>query len=481
MAEAASTGELSNWDSAIAIYQDAIDRAPQEDFYYLFLGRAYLERSNITSDLTEQQQLLAEAEQQLFNAQEINPLNTDHTANLARLNTRWASVSADDTNRSRHLLDAEQYYQSALTLSPQNSVIRNEYARLVLVEGQGCAEGLAIYERSATIDPFFADTFFAWADAAAGCAAEAEGAAADAFFSQAADALAQGLALQPDNARAWVRAGQLYQQIGQNQAAIDAYEQSLLVDPNQQEVPTWNVKYLQAQVYRDMGDLAQAEALASEVLQIGPPEFQGEIQLFIQQLQPDAAAPVPLAESERSLASIPLTERNNYYTEYPDFIIDMTQSYEAIIQTSQGEMRLRLFPQEAPIAVNSFIFLAQQGYYDGTTFHRVITDFVAQGGDPTGTGGGEPGYRFTDEVDNGLTFDRLGLLAMANAGANTNGGQFFITFGPLPSLNGRHTIFGELIAGEAVLQSLTLRDPEESPELEGDPIIRIDIIEGAGE
>ena len=475
--EAAATGELTNWDSAIAIYQDAINRAPQEDFYYLFLGRAYLERSNLTSDLAEQDQLLSEAEQQLFNAQKINPLNTDHTANLARLNTRWAAVNADETARNEHLLAAEQYYRSALTLSPQNSVIRNEYARLVLVQGQGCEAGLAIYQESATIDPFYADTFFAWADAAINCATTAEEPEAELFYAQGVDALTQGLALQPENPRAWVRAGQIYQQIGQYEAAIDAYDQALLIDPNEQEIPAWNVKYLQAQTYRDLGDLVQAEALATEVLQIGPPEFQGEIQLFIEQLRPDAAAPVSLGEGERPLAAVPLAERNNYYSEYPDFRIDQTKSYEAVILTSQGEMRLRLFPQEAPIAVNSFIFLAQQGYYDGTTFHRVIADFVAQGGDPTGTGGGEPGYRFTDEVDTGLTFDRPGLLAMANAGANTNGGQFFITFAPQPALNGRHTIFGELISGETVLQSLTLRDPEQAPDFEGDRIIRIDIIE----
>ena len=476
-AEAARTGEVTSWDSAIAIYQDAIDRAPSEDFYYLFLGRAYLERSNVTSDLAEQEQLLAEAEQQLLDAQEINPLNTDHTANLARLNTRWASVSSDEAAQGQHLADAEQYYQSALKLSPQNSVIRNEYARLVLIQGENCAEGLDIYEQSAIIDPYNSDTFFGWADAAAGCAAEAEDAAAEVLYQEAVDALTDGLALQPENARAWVRAGQLYQQIERYAEAIDAYEQSLLVDPDQVEVPAWNVKYLQAQVYREMGDLTQAEALAEEVLQISPPEFQGEVQLFIQQLQPESTTSGSFADAERPLAEIPLAERNNYYDAYPDFIIDQTKTYEAILQTVKGEMRVRLFAQESPLAVNSFVFLAQQGYYDGTTFHRVLEDFVAQGGDPTGTGGGEPGYRFTDEVANGLTFDRPGLLAMANAGSNTNGGQFFITYAPLPALDGRHTIFGELVAGEDVLHSLTLRDPEQSPDFEGDQILRIDIVE----
>ncbi|MCA9943698.1 MAG: peptidylprolyl isomerase [Anaerolineales bacterium] len=475
--EAAATGEIINWDSAIAIYQNAIDRAPKEDFYYLFLGRSYLERSNVTSDLAEQQQLLAEAEEQLFLAQALNPLNTDHTANLARLNTRWATVSPDEAERGQHLVKAEQYYQSALTLSPQNSIIRNEYARLVLLQGAGCTAGLDVFAESATIDPYFADTFFAWADSAAGCAAEAEGSEAEALYAEAVAALRSGLELQPDNATAWVRAGQLYQRIERYEEAIEAYEQALLADPNQENIPAWNVKYLQAQSARDLGDLERAEALATEALQLGPAEYQAELELFIRQLHPELAEPVSLAETERPLANIPLAERNNFYTEYPALVIDLTKNYEAIIQTEKGEMRLRLFPQQSPLAVNSFVFLAQQGYYDGTTFHRVVADFVAQGGDPTGTGGGEPGYRFTDEVDNGLLFDRPGLLAMANAGINTNGGQFFISYEPLPALNGRHTIFGELIAGEEVLQSLTPRDPEQEPDFVGDQILRIDIIE----
>ncbi|MCA9955909.1 MAG: hypothetical protein KC434_14365, partial [Anaerolineales bacterium] len=236
--EAAATGDVTTWDSAIAIYQNAIDRAPNEDFYFLFLGRAYLERSNLTTDFAEQEQLLAEAEQQLLNAQDVNPLNTDHTANLARLNARWSTVITDETLKAEHLVEAEQYYKSALKLSPHNSVIRNEYARLVLSQGEAqCAEGLAIYEQSATIDPFYADTFFSWADSAAACAALADEAQSQVYYTQAVEALAQGLALRPDNARAWVRAGQIFQQIDRQAEAIDAYEQALLNDPTQQQIP----------------------------------------------------------------------------------------------------------------------------------------------------------------------------------------------------------------------------------------------------
>ncbi|MCB8981130.1 MAG: peptidylprolyl isomerase [Ardenticatenaceae bacterium] len=155
--------------------------------------------------------------------------------------------------------------------------------------------------------------------------------------------------------------------------------------------------------------------------------------------------------------------------------IDTSKTYEAIITTANGEMRFRLFDDEAPVTVNNFIFLANQGYYDGTTFHRVITDFMAQGGDPSGTGAGGPGYQFEDEFSDNLTFDQRGLLAMANSGPGTNGSQFFITFQETPWLDGLHTIFGELIEGDDVLSAITIREP--GSDIAPDVIERIDIVE----
>ena len=155
---------------------------------------------------------------------------------------------------------------------------------------------------------------------------------------------------------------------------------------------------------------------------------------------------------DRPLAAVDPAVRTDYYSEPPAMTIDTDKEYEAVIRMADGgEMRLSLFDDEAPITVNNFVFLANQGFYDGTTFHRVLADFMAQGGDPTGTGGGGPGYTFEDELDTGFTFDRRGLLAMANAGPGTNGSQFFITFAEASHLNGLHTIFGELIEGDAVL------------------------------
>jgi cyclophilin family peptidyl-prolyl cis-trans isomerase len=161
----------------------------------------------------------------------------------------------------------------------------------------------------------------------------------------------------------------------------------------------------------------------------------------------------------------------------PPLTIDPNGQYYATIQTAKGNIDLVLFPQAAPQAVNSFIFLAEQGYYDGVTFHRVLPDFMAQGGDPTGTGSGGPGYTFANEIDASLSFDSEGVLAMANTGQpNSNGSQFFITYGPQPGLDGGYTIFGHVLAGMDVVRALAPRDPASNPSAPpGDSITTITI------
>lgn len=199
--------------------------------------------------------------------------------------------------------------------------------------------------------------------------------------------------------------------------------------------------------------------------------------IIVWQVWPEPEVEPVVLEGERPLAAITPAERNNYFTTPPPMTIDTSKEYEAIFTTEKGEMRFRLFDDEAPMTVNNFVFLATQGFYDGTTFHRVLEDFMAQGGDPTGTGGGGPGYQFQDEFDDNLSFDRRGLLAMANAGPGTNGSQFFITFNAEGSshLTGAHTIFGELIEGDDVLSAISLHDPGAATP--GDAIERIDIVE----
>lgn len=162
------------------------------------------------------------------------------------------------------------------------------------------------------------------------------------------------------------------------------------------------------------------------------------------------------------------------YDAPPPMIIDTEKTYYATIETEKGDIRLLLFDDEAPMTVNNFVFLAREGFYDGCAFHRVIPGFVAQAGDPTGTGSGGPGYTFPDEFSPSLSHDSAGILSMANAGPDTNGSQFFITYAPQPHLDGRHSVFGKAIEGMEVLLSLTPRDPDAPP---GDEILTIVIEE----
>jgi peptidylprolyl isomerase len=179
--------------------------------------------------------------------------------------------------------------------------------------------------------------------------------------------------------------------------------------------------------------------------------------------------------AERRFAGIPPEQRNNSMTEPPPLSIDVTRKYYATIHLQKGgEIKLELDPGAAPKTVNNFVYLAMQGFYDGVTFHRVLPGFMAQGGDPSGTGAGGPGYQFEDEKNN-FTFAEPGVIAMANAGPNTNGSQFFITYGTPTYLDGRHTIFGKVIAGKDVLEKITPRDPEQNPTTPGDAIDHIHI------
>jgi cyclophilin family peptidyl-prolyl cis-trans isomerase len=143
----------------------------------------------------------------------------------------------------------------------------------------------------------------------------------------------------------------------------------------------------------------------------------------------------------------------------PTIEIDPKKAYSAILTTDKGEIAIALFADKTPNTVNNFVFLSRQGFYDGTIFHRVIADFMAQGGDPTGTGMGGPGYRFTDEFNNSLRHDKPGVLSMANSGPNTNGSQFFITHIKTPWLDNKHSVFGQVTEGMQVLFSIPPRDP----------------------
>ncbi len=165
------------------------------------------------------------------------------------------------------------------------------------------------------------------------------------------------------------------------------------------------------------------------------------------------------------------------YPAPPELVIDSSRQYQATFKTDHGDFVVQLFASEAPVTVNNFVCLARDGYYDNTTFHRVIRDFMVQGGDPTGTGRGGPGYRFKDERGAlQLQHDGPGVLSMANAGPDTNGSQFFITHRATPHLNGKHGVFGKVIEGLDVVMKIRDRDPMSDPQ-PGDRLITVAIEE----
>jgi len=188
------------------------------------------------------------------------------------------------------------------------------------------------------------------------------------------------------------------------------------------------------------------------------------------------SAPVNYEAISQVINLIKLGERQ--FTSCPPMEIDPAKQYIARIETENGDITLQLYADKTPLAVNSFVFLARQGWFDGITFHRVLPGFVAQPGDPSGTGQGNPGYMFNDEIDSSRLFDQAGLVGMANSGSDTNGSQFFITYAPAPKLDGSYTIFGKVLNGMDVLERLTPRNPQPGLNLPpGDKLISVTIEE----
>ncbi len=164
------------------------------------------------------------------------------------------------------------------------------------------------------------------------------------------------------------------------------------------------------------------------------------------------------------------------YSSPPQMVIDPKKKYTATFKTEKGDFVVELYADKTPKTVNNFVFLARDKFYDGVTFHRVIRDFMAQGGDPTGTGSGGPGYKFADEFHPALRHDGPGILSMANAGPGTNGSQFFITHRATPHLDNKHSVFGKVTQGLDVLMSIPERDPARAKE-PGVKMITVEISE----
>lgn len=171
-----------------------------------------------------------------------------------------------------------------------------------------------------------------------------------------------------------------------------------------------------------------------------------------------------------------MSPNNLQWSTPPQMSVDPKKKYTTTLQTDKGEIVIDLFAGKVPNTVNNFVFLARQGFYDDTIFHRVIANFMVQGGDPTGTGHGGPGYRFGDEFHTSLRHNKPGILSMANAGPNTNGSQFFITHVPTPWLDNKHAVFGEVIKGMDVVLSIPERDPQR-PQNPGVKLLSVNILE----
>lgn len=194
----------------------------------------------------------------------------------------------------------------------------------------------------------------------------------------------------------------------------------------------------------------------------------------------ETVAPIETADTSNCPApsgEAPEPDLTKQYSTAPEMTIDASKEYLAKVKTVRGDFVIKLRPDLAPQHVNSFVFLAREGYYNGVTFHRVLEGFMAQAGDPTGTGSGGPGYTIPAEFSTSATYTR-GTLGMARTNdPNSAGSQFFITFGDTPSLNGAYTIFGEVTEGMEVVDCITRRDPQTNPSFQGDAIISIEITE----
>jgi cyclophilin family peptidyl-prolyl cis-trans isomerase/tetratricopeptide (TPR) repeat protein len=585
-----SSEKMGQWDAAIYFYTKATDLARNQDFYDLFLGRAFMEKAKASAS-GEEQAWLEDSKSALLRARELEPLNPDHSRNLSKLYLTWASLNQGQ-ERQELLGESLAYSADAVQLSPNTADIWNERAQVYIAMGD-LAKAEETYLHSLSVDDVYAQTHAVlgqlyttekdWDKAIAAYqrALELNPRSADAYsnlgyvysrkgdLEVALEAYTKAAELRPGSYLDHQNLAILYNQMGRTEDAVseanealdlapeseksalrtfltqlgqptstssseDAQKiQDLLVEGRDQisaedwagaevtykqvlELDASNVvahsalAYLYAQqgrldeaitenlevlelmpddyssqknlaiLYRQNGEIAKAMSAAEKALLLAPEEDKEAINLFIEQMRPLLDSAPATAEPGQKAGDLSPAERNNMYSAPPPMEIDPTKSYEATIVTEKGNIVLELYADRAPNTVNNFVFLAREGFYDNTTFHRVIPGFMAQGGDPAGTGAGGPGYAFADEFDPSLKHDGPGVLSMANRGTNTNGSQFFITYDATPWLDGKHTVFGRVIQGVDVLQSLTPRDPQKNPDFEGDKILTILIQETGG-
>ncbi len=582
-----SSEKMQQWDAAIAFYERATDLAKDEDFYYLFLGRALMEKGRSTQG-EEQELYLEESEAALQTAREVAPLNTDHSRNLSKLYLSWASLSQGE-QRTDLFGQALDYSADAVRLSPNTADVLNERAQIYTSMGD-FEKAEQVYQQSLALDDGYAKTYVSLAGLYT----------AQQQWDKAAETYLKALELNPKSGEIYSNLGYVYSQMGDLEAALEAnlkaverrprnyldhqnlailyyqmgrvddaireatealelapdrqkpslesflaqlgqpsspstpadpqklqellslgrtqmdtedwtaagetYRQILQLDANSpvahsalayiyarqgrlDEAITENLAVLDllpedyssyknlAILYRQNGNIDKAISATERAVALAPEQDREALQTFLEELKAIQGSSSPTIEPKGRAGDIPPKERNSMYSTPPPTVIDPTKSYQATIVTEKGNIVLELYADRAPNTVNNLVFLARDGFYDNTTFHRVIADFMAQGGDPTGTGAGGPGYTFADEFDPALRHDGPGVLSMANRGPNTNGSQFFITYKSTPWLDDQHAVFGRVTEGLEVLQSLTPRDPQQNAGVAGDTILTIVIQE----
>ncbi len=278
---AQQTRTPESWELPVAVYEHALELAPLEDFYHLFLGAAYLEQASISQDPAQRTQALEAARGVLMRARVINPLNTDHTANLARLTTRWAAFTQEDQQERAALIGtAKDYYQAALELSPQNSTIWNEYANLQLTLEGNCEQGIETYEHSLSVDASYQVTYLGLAGAYQTCASQAPAGEEAEYLQRAAQLILDGLEVNDQNEGSYLlQAGQLLRQAGEYEQALEVFEQLRQVaDPT---VPPWLTALETATTYEQMGDLENARVFGENALALAPADNQATVQQFL--------------------------------------------------------------------------------------------------------------------------------------------------------------------------------------------------------
>ena len=455
----------AEWDKAEEAYEQAIQANPRSLQPHLRLGQLYIQQKEWDKAVTAFQQAL-----------ELKSNSAEAYSGIGYVYTQLGDVEA-----------ALQAYRKATELAPGDFNNHKNLAILYQQLGQTdnaiteATEALALApeDQKPSLEAFLAQLGQPVSASSPESAEEVQslltqgrGQMEAEDWAAAETSYQQVIELEPSNALAHSALAYVYARQGRLEEAVFENLQVLELLPNDYN----SLKNL-AILYQQVEDIPKAIEAAELALPLAPEAEQEALEAFLEQLRQLSGSSPSAPEPGERAGDLTPEERDTMYNAPPPMIIEPGKSYQATIVTEKGNIVLELHADLVPNTVNNFVFLAREGFYDSTTFHRVLPGFMAQGGDPTGTGRGGPGYTFADEFHPELRHDGPGVLSMANSGPNTNGSQFFITYDATPWLDDRHSVFGQVIQGMEVLQALTARDPQENPKTPGDALLTIVIQE----